>query len=672
MRWHLLAHSHHLVPTPLSILASRDYRYQSQSAKICDTHVSPLLTGKTDCLHSTICTALLSVYLRRMDVRRRKKTRTTAPSPSLLRRVKQEATNKYNDIRNKHFSNLTNYRWLRYVIALWTFRMVFVAIGFVFPLLSLLSSTRSEHISFELQSTKWTESNVTFLRNLISKEFPFLFHHAPVPECSIVGYLLLSYMSSTIHNVKKSEADRFIYYSSDQQWSSNISNSAEHQTVDMNKEDFMNQLKPNAQNQPNNSYLYVSQLLQNPESNPLLLSLAPYLIDLPSSSAKGFKPEFRLWLSSENVTAAPHYDMEHNFFLQLNGTKTFLIGSPTLSKLFQPHSNLHPHWRQAQQAHLTSVDAVYTHALKAHSCEADGNMSLAGIQKVIVSGSVTSLQWGPLCHDSFAITTQPHHSLLKKKKMKQKEKQKEKEKEKEEQKEEEEEEKGGSGGATAMSDQTKEVMGSHIPSLEGGGGPSAAVHQHAAPQDTHSGSLYEVTLSPGDMLYIPPYYYHAVTSHAHSVSLNSWLGSRYLVAVDALKNVDLPYRAQTPSLAQGSAVAAMVKMVWLNLNNPIGMEYFAGLMHERHSKTRFDQSCEVLLCSEECDSDSDSDSDSGKARDGTKDKDKDSTRSAADGGSCHCSTKGAEQECVADKKKDDQVVSACTLKSLKRAGKKAV
>ena len=141
------------------------------------------------------------------------------------------------------------------------------------------------------------------------------------------------------------------------------------------------------------------------------------------------------------------------------------------------------------------------------------------------------------------------------------------------------------------------------------------------------GSLYEVTLHPGDVLYIPPYYYHAVKSQTYSVSINTWVGSRYIVASDVLKNIDLPYRDKSSPLAQVSAVAAMMKLVFLNMNNPIGMRYFASLMAMRQSAIEFEEVGDVDTCSV-------SDNETNKAK----------------------------NICVDDR------IPPCTLKSLKRAG----
>ena len=570
-------------------------------------------------------------------IRRKRSVSTAAPAraPSLLRRMQQEATNKYNNLRDSHLSNLTNYRWMRYVIALWTFRMVFVAVGFLFPILSLLSSSKQEIVSFELEDTDWSKSNASFVRNLLSREVPFLFTHAPVPDSSVIGYLLLSYMPSMIANIKQSSSGHFMYYSSEQQWSSKISDKGEYSYVEYKKEDFISELSSQKENcvvidesedeAESKKYLYFSQFLQRPSTNQILLNFAPHLLNLPTS-IKGIDPEFRLWLSSEGSKVSPHYDMEHNFFMQVNGTKTFLIGSPSLAKLFQPHSNLHPHWRQGQLSHLMNVDDVYEHVLNSTSesiCSHTGNITSTGIQKNVISDSLKSLLWGPTCREPFTISKQPRQYRKSKSKSKRKQ---------------------VDSGTVDNKIDDGEVESSSLSNVIEHDNIHASEEDvvdtkvdDSSPTvltDTHNsaGSLYEVTLHPGDILYIPPFYFHAVTSHSYSVSINSWIGSRFLVLSDSLKNIDLPYREKSPPLVQMSAVAAMVKMVWSNLNNPIGMNYFASLMRDRHDNSHFDS-------------------------------DFSPTHSCLDSGGSECALN--EEEVL---NTDTVELPPCTLKSLRRAG----
>ena len=53
-----------------------------------------------------------------------------------------------------------------------------------------------------------------------------------------------------------------------------------------------------------------------------------------------------LWLSHPGVIAQTHYDTQHNFFIQIHGTKRFLIFPPS-EELFQ-YPNIHRSYRQSQ------------------------------------------------------------------------------------------------------------------------------------------------------------------------------------------------------------------------------------------------------------------------------------------------------------------------------------
>ena len=67
--------------------------------------------------------------------------------------------------------------------------------------------------------------------------------------------------------------------------------------------------------------------------------------------------EHRLWLAREGWTVLPHYDVTDNLYLQLRGSKTFLVASPEAAQSLALHPSPHPSWRQAQ-LELTSLPAL--------------------------------------------------------------------------------------------------------------------------------------------------------------------------------------------------------------------------------------------------------------------------------------------------------------------------
>jgi hypothetical protein len=56
-----------------------------------------------------------------------------------------------------------------------------------------------------------------------------------------------------------------------------------------------------------------------------------------------------LWVGSKNVTAPCHYDGYHNFFVQISGTKRFLLASPWARSWLRPFPFLHPSHAQCQR-----------------------------------------------------------------------------------------------------------------------------------------------------------------------------------------------------------------------------------------------------------------------------------------------------------------------------------
>jgi dTDP-4-dehydrorhamnose 3,5-epimerase-like enzyme len=76
-------------------------------------------------------------------------------------------------------------------------------------------------------------------------------------------------------------------------------------------------------------------------------------------------PQVCMWVSSPNVTAALHYDLEDNFLLQISGTKTVVLVSPEALPALRPHTSWYPHWRQvanSSELHTSAQIIDYLHA----------------------------------------------------------------------------------------------------------------------------------------------------------------------------------------------------------------------------------------------------------------------------------------------------------------------
>lgn len=92
-----------------------------------------------------------------------------------------------------------------------------------------------------------------------------------------------------------------------------------------------------------------------PLSGSVAAQLAPALGTLGTGAAAA---EFRLWLARENVTVTPHYDTADNVFVQLAGSKTFLVASPEAQRFLRPFPSLHPGWRQSQRPYLVTMPSM--------------------------------------------------------------------------------------------------------------------------------------------------------------------------------------------------------------------------------------------------------------------------------------------------------------------------
>ena len=58
--------------------------------------------------------------------------------------------------------------------------------------------------------------------------------------------------------------------------------------------------------------------------------------------------ETTVWIGEKGVTASTHYDPSHNFYVQLDGTKVFLLSPPSSYKNWYLNPYAHPNYRQAQ------------------------------------------------------------------------------------------------------------------------------------------------------------------------------------------------------------------------------------------------------------------------------------------------------------------------------------
>lgn len=315
--------------------------------------------------------------------------------------------------------------------------------------------------------------------------------------CQVANILSLE-LPHMLSNVKSSHEDTFTHFSNDRSWSSHLANDIRHNVQTMDLPTFMK----HRSNEYEFPRVYMTRRLTNPTVNSLLQELAPVMASLPVSSH--VESEISFWMSSAHTTASPHYDMEHNFFLQVNGTKRFLISSPSHYALFQPFTSLHPSWRQARHRNLTSLEAIQARLSEPEGCE------------FYPSKNSACGQFDAVCASN-----------------------------------------------------------------ENGNGTSVRV---VAP------GIHEITLHPGHMLYIPPFFFHSVTTlDAYSVSINAWIGSKPLSAYNKLtEQVPVPYAHNADAATRVAAVGGLINLTLLRLGRWFSPQEFARYLELRVANIQFE------------------------------------------------------------------------------------
>lgn len=377
------------------------------------------------------------------------------------------------ELSRAYLPNLENYKWAKYLLLFWALRMSFFVVSLLFPILASLGAPQ-ETDSYQYQVPIIDFKDLNF-DELLSKRTPFIVSNFSVPLGQAIGQVLDMELSKILTNVKVSPRPEFTHFSADQSWSALLSELRTHSVVNMDVNEFFD----HRSNKSDNIFVYLSRPIRDPSTSVITQTLSPNLMLLPMG--KGIIPEVRLWMSSKGVIALPHYDMEHNYFLQLNGTKKFVISSPIHLDVFQPFSYLHPCWRQSQYPHLLNRSA---------------------------------------------ITSPPHFSERKRSR--------------------------------------KKVS-------------SSESSEYCSPNEnteSHFSSVHEVLLHPGQLLYIPPFFYHSVTAtDQYSVSINAWVGSEYLKVAEKMRlQSPLPFHSSNEISAKLSSLGNLVKASAMRLALPFTFE----------------------------------------------------------------------------------------------------
>ena len=66
--------------------------------------------------------------------------------------------------------------------------------------------------------------------------------------------------------------------------------------------------------------------------------------------------ELRFWIASDGATATTHYDIQHNFFCQITGSKSFRLAPATSHNIIAPYTLSHPRYRQGVEPKVPVVN----------------------------------------------------------------------------------------------------------------------------------------------------------------------------------------------------------------------------------------------------------------------------------------------------------------------------
>ena len=96
---------------------------------------------------------------------------------------------------------------------------------------------------------------------------------------------------------------------------------------------------------------YTSSLLQAPFSNPnAAAGWAEFVVDPAAARSAAATPAYpSIWIGGAGSTTQCHYDVSHNMFAQLDGTKRFRLWPPDRHGELRVFPDAHPRARKAQR-----------------------------------------------------------------------------------------------------------------------------------------------------------------------------------------------------------------------------------------------------------------------------------------------------------------------------------
>jgi hypothetical protein len=260
-----------------------------------------------------------------------------------------------------------SYLWIKYLVYFWTIRLGSHALWLLIPLCysvwRIISQTSGPTPANDAvviaEPVTWHPSMMKHIKSEhANPTLPYLIRKVPLIDAKELDEMISFSVRSLTNSVKVSNQSHFSYFSSQALWSSLYKDSQGYKLAALNR--IWKYAKfGDSINENDESFLhwYLSQPIPASIQSAWLSSLSPSFQQF-IANRKNMDNSYAnvlLWLSSSNITVRFHYDMEVNYYLQLSGSKTFLLAPPAARRWLRPHSSFHPQWRQAQ-ASLSSAN----------------------------------------------------------------------------------------------------------------------------------------------------------------------------------------------------------------------------------------------------------------------------------------------------------------------------
>jgi hypothetical protein len=457
------------------------------------------------------------------------------------------------------------YKWVKFGVVLWAIRALTLAIGVSIGGIGILFSKIFSWLGVSNANSvpMWTyeESlNVLTAYKILQRGLPFAISDMPLNDPKNIKIFFKNFKFNKLkYNNKSSPV--FSYINNKRSWKSecltltpipstfNVKNSMMDYESLMTSEikSFPFNTNTNTDKDRDDGYWYLSQQISTSSDSSnrpavqvrnIASSFFDFLSKISSTDTntnintntntnnKKHIPNINqavvnLWIGNNGSRVANHYDTDDNFFYQIRGQKKFFITEPLGHDLYAPHSYLHPQWRQAQaEAPAPALDQLLTETDTAEMLSFDSlNKKFDDLMKMKRAYVAEELS---------------------KKKSKWKIKVKV----------------DGKCEDKGKVENSKECLNENENDNE-----IEMFDMAGSTLDTLPRS-WEITLKPGDMLFLPAYYYHTVqtviptlgssddsTSSSKiysdvpdaSVSLNVWFPSAALEATAPLSKVPLPF-----------------------------------------------------------------------------------------------------------------------------------